>query len=85
MQYIIGDLNEGRRTRSSHKVDNHLAFLSQIELKIVEEALEDEGWRMNLHHTRRTQSISKKWSLGTSGEIKTMYPSLAPNGYFATS
>ena len=42
-EFIIGDPSQGIRTRSSFKQGN-LAFISQIEPKSINEALQDEAW-----------------------------------------
>ena len=41
---IIGDPRKGVSTRSSLRVNNNLALISQIEPKNVQEALNDDGW-----------------------------------------
>ena len=41
---ILGDTSKGVTTRSSFKPFVNLAFISQIELKSINEALEDEYW-----------------------------------------
>ena len=42
-EYIIGDFSQGIRTRSSFKNTNNLALLSHIELRNIQEALNDES------------------------------------------
>lgn len=41
--FVIGDVNEGLRTRSSSRNINHMAFLSQMEPKTIEEASKDDS------------------------------------------
>ena len=41
---IIGESSKGVTTRQSLKHLNSLAFISQIELRNVDEALNDESW-----------------------------------------
>ena len=43
-EYIIGDLSQGIRIRSSYRNTNNLALLLNIEPKNIQEALTDESW-----------------------------------------
>ena len=47
-EFIIGDPLSGMRTRMSFRNMNNLVFLTQIEPKNVEEALQDDGWNMTM-------------------------------------
>ena len=47
LKFILGNLQDGTRTRSSFKQvqqEDHMAVISQIELKDIYEALKHESW-----------------------------------------
>lgn len=43
-KFIIGDPNEGMKTRASSRKSANIALISQLEPKKVEEALKDNKW-----------------------------------------
>ena len=61
---IIGNPSNGVRTRSSlRNICNYLAFISQIELKNINSALDDENWMIAIQEELNQFERSEVWEL----------------------
>ena len=61
---IIGNPSNGVRTRSSlRNICNNLAFISQIEPKNINDALDDENWMIVMQEELNQFEISEIWEL----------------------
>ena len=60
---IIGDLEQGVKTRSSINLFNNLAFVSQIEPKSLKEAENDEFWILAMQEELNQFERNKVWVL----------------------
>jgi len=64
MENIIGQIQKGVSTRSD--VSNyckHMAFVSQIEPKSIEEALKDDKWVAAMHEEQHQFTRNDVWFL----------------------
>lgn len=62
-EFIIGDLMEGRKTISSYRSMNHMAFMSLLEPKNVFEALKDSSWINAMQEELNQFERSSVWKL----------------------
>lgn len=70
---IIGELNEGIRTRSKrHEESSAVALISEIEPKSIEEALSDESWIEAMQEELRQFNINDVWELTSKPKGKTV-------------
>ena len=61
---IIGDPSRGVRTRPSlRNICNNLAFISQIEPKNINDALDDENWMISMQEKLNQFERSEVWEL----------------------
>ena len=61
---IIGDITQGIRTRSSLRdINNHLAFISQIQPKTIEEAELDPTWIIAMQEKLNQFKRNNVWTL----------------------
>ena len=61
---IIGDPSQGIRTRSyMRNISNHLAFVSQIEPKTIEEAEKDNNWMLAMQEELNQFTRNNVWTL----------------------
>ena len=64
MENIIGQIKEGVSTRSyTSNFYRQTAFVSQIELKSIEEALKDEKWVEAMHEELNQFARNEVWFL----------------------
>ncbi|XP_075099524.1 uncharacterized protein LOC142176293 [Nicotiana tabacum] len=63
--FIIGDPNEGMKTRRAIKKKENIALISQIELKKIEEALKDSSWMQAMND--ELDQFDKNQSMGFKG------------------
>ncbi|XP_075096219.1 uncharacterized protein LOC142174339 [Nicotiana tabacum] len=62
-KFIIGDPNEGIKTRASLKKKANIALISQIEPKKIEEALKDSSWVQAMQEELDQFSKNQVWKL----------------------
>ena len=60
---IIGEPSKGVTTRHSLKYLNSLAFISQIEPRNIDEALNDESWVLAMQEELNQFERNKVWTL----------------------
>ena len=61
---IIGNPSSGVKTRSSlRNICNNLAFISQIELKNINSALDDENWMIVMQEELNQFERNEVWEL----------------------
>lgn len=60
---ILGDLEQGVKTRSSINLFNNLAFVSQIEPKSLKDAENDEFWILAMQEELNKFERNKVWEL----------------------
>ena len=60
---IIGDPEQGVKTRSSINLFNNLAFVSQIEPKSLKDAENDEFWILAMQEELNQFERNKVWEL----------------------
>ena len=63
-ELIIGDSTAGIRTRSSYNLMCHVAFLSILEPRNVESALDDSYWILAMQDELSQFSRNHVWDLG---------------------
>ncbi|XP_070022817.1 uncharacterized protein [Nicotiana sylvestris] len=62
-KFIIGDPNEGIKTRGALKKKSNIALISQIEPKKIEEALKDSSWVQAMQEELDQFSKNQVWNL----------------------
>ncbi|XP_070015340.1 uncharacterized protein [Nicotiana sylvestris] len=62
-KFIIGDPNEGMKTRGALKKKANIALISQVEPKKIEEALKDSSWVQAMQQELDQFSKNQEWNL----------------------